>query len=319
MTPEEALEWLKTSESDGAKRFRNFLEMHGHRCVKELDVFTEPWAMSPIKLVKTLLIAASVPHDPKPPQSSAYDLDRLTNIELNFIQKLLLEFFIPRARRAIINREVVKSAAIQVIHKLRLAINRLADLMVSEGRLPHRELLFFLTFDEIRRLIATRSSTILTRAIRRHRLHPLLDAERFPILQVGFPHKIEPMKFNMALPELKGTPVCKGIVEGPARVITHFEDEAHLIGKGDILITTATDTAWTPLFQILGGVVTEAEGLVSHGAVLAREHGLPCVVGVDNCTQMFRSGDLLRLDGGKGTVQKIRQRHRRASVLANRQ
>lgn len=94
----------------------------------------------------------------------------------------------------------------------------------------------------------------------------MLDEERYPLLQLGFPKKIAPrVPLINAVLEAKGTPVCEGIVEGPVRVVMHFDKEAHLIQKGDILITTATDTGWTPYFPILGGVVTEIGGLVSHG------------------------------------------------------
>lgn len=144
-------------------RFRVFLKKHGHRCVKEMDVFVKPWAMEPTKLVRTLQMAASVQHDPKQESKHDFNLSDLGKIKLSFLQKQMLNFFVPRARRAVANREIAKSALCRAIHKIRLAIYRLADLMVCEGRLPHRELVFFLNFDEICRLIATRSPSIVAR------------------------------------------------------------------------------------------------------------------------------------------------------------
>jgi phosphohistidine swiveling domain-containing protein len=86
-----------------------------------------------------------------------------------------------------------------------------------------------------------------------------------------------------------GTPVCRGQYTGIARVVTRIVD-AKFIQQGDILITISTDIGWSPYFPLLGGVVTELGGLISHGAVVAREYGLPCVVGAEGATKTFKSG-----------------------------
>ena len=72
--------------------------------------------------------------------------------------------------------------------------------------------------------------------------------------------------------------------------------------QGDVLITTGTDIGWTPYFPLLGGVVTELGGLISHGAVVAREYGLPCVVGAPAAARAFKDGQRVRVDGARGTV-----------------
>ena len=74
--------------------------------------------------------------------------------------------------------------------------------------------------------------------------------------------------------------------------------------QGDVLITISTDIGWSPYFPLLGGVVTELGGLISHGAVVAREYGLPCVVGAEGATLAFQSGDQVVIDGTLGTVSK---------------
>lgn len=140
---------------------------------------------------------------------------------------------------------------------------------------------------------------------------------------------------------LSGIAVSEGVVIGIARVIKHFETEAHLIRKNEILVTDATDTGgaiiytdtcirinnivtyylphlinayfvvsfcfnkgWTPYFPLLSGVVTELGGMLSHGAVVAREYGLPAVAGVLGATEFFKSGETIVLDGNKGVVFK---------------
>lgn len=143
--------------------FRLFLEKHGHRCVKEFDVFVEPWCMKPGKLVENLQRAACTPHSRREPIPANPDLTHVAGLSLTRTQTIYLRWLLWRAREAVVRREIAKSACIRVIHKLRLAVNRLADSMVSEGRLPHRELVFFLSFDELRQLIATRNPALVTR------------------------------------------------------------------------------------------------------------------------------------------------------------
>jgi len=104
--------------------------------------------------------------------------------------------------------------------------------------------------------------------------------------------------------KIKGLPAQNGIVEGRACVLTDIS-EINQIQNGDILITYATDIAWSPVFPILGGLVTELGGLISHGAVVAREYGLPCIIGAKNATNCFKTGDKIYLDANSGFVTKL--------------
>lgn len=102
---------------------------------------------------------------------------------------------------------------------------------------------------------------------------------------------------------LVGLPVSTGIAEGRARVILDMTSAG--LEAGDILVTAYTDPSWTPLFVAIAGLVTEVGGLMTHGAVIAREYGLPAVVGVENATQLIRDGDHIRVDGASGTVEIV--------------
>ena len=112
------------------------------------------------------------------------------------------------------------------------------------------------------------------------------------------------MEYLCSEERVGGTPACPGKVTGPARVVTHLS-QASSIRPGDILVTHSTDIGWSPYFPILAGVVTELGGLISHGAVVAREYGLPCLVGAQGATLIFKDGDTLCLDALKGEVVKI--------------
>lgn len=104
--------------------------------------------------------------------------------------------------------------------------------------------------------------------------------------------------------ELRGTAVCEGVVTGKARVARNL-NEAFETKPGEILITQYTDIGWSPLFPIIKGLVTEIGGLLSHGSVVAREYGLPCVIAVNGATEVFRTGDDILLDAVKGIVKRI--------------
>jgi pyruvate,water dikinase len=100
---------------------------------------------------------------------------------------------------------------------------------------------------------------------------------------------------------LVGLPVSAGTIEGRARVILDLAD-AHL-DAGDILVTAYTDPSWTPAFVAIQGLVTEVGGLMTHGAVIAREYGVPAVVGVERATQLIRDGQRIRVHGTDGYVE----------------
>ncbi len=100
---------------------------------------------------------------------------------------------------------------------------------------------------------------------------------------------------------IAGLSVSSGVIEGRARVVLKLE-EAHL-EDGDILVTAFTDPSWTPLFVSIKGLVTEVGGLMTHGAVIAREYGLPAVVGVENATILIKDGQRIRVHGTEGYVE----------------
>ena len=103
---------------------------------------------------------------------------------------------------------------------------------------------------------------------------------------------------------LAGTPVSAGVYEGIARVLSS-PDESNRIEKGDVLITRGTNPAWTPLFLNLGAIVMETGGPISHGAVVAREYGVPAVVGVGEATSLIRDGQKVRVNGETGQVKLL--------------
>jgi pyruvate,water dikinase len=102
---------------------------------------------------------------------------------------------------------------------------------------------------------------------------------------------------------LLGLPVSAGTVEGRARVVLDMAQAD--LEPGDILVTAYTDPSWTPLFVAVGGLVTEVGGMMTHGAVIAREYGLPAVVGVAHATRLIGDGQRIRVHGTDGYVEVL--------------
>lgn len=310
MTYEEGKVWLESHPGLVGREFRSFLEKHGHRCVKELDLCSLSWSLDPRPLIESLqrMVGHLTDNRVKEDISIEQAINSLQT-EVKESTKRALRFLLPLCREAVVNREATKSILTKVIDGFRKAYLKLGQLMVSEARLPEADLIFFLKHQEIEQLISNRSPALISKAIRRKKQNPQLDNLRYPGISIGLPKPISvtnSAEISSEGPDLviTGTPVCQGVVTAKARVVTKLA-EASTIKNGDVLVTICTDVGWTPYFPLLSGVITEIGGLISHGAVVAREYGLPCVVGATDATQLLKSGDNIVLNATEGTITRL--------------
>jgi pyruvate,water dikinase len=163
---------------------------------------------------------------------------------------------------------------------------------------------FCLTIDEL--VTSLRSPTAeLAALVRSRRAELARDQARPdpPATFVGTPPPVVLPPAGGAI--LRGLPASPGIVEGRARVLL-LESQMDELQPGEILVVHTTDVGWTPLFLVAAGVVTELGGPLSHAAVVAREFGVPSVVNVAGATRTIRGGDVLRVDGDRGIVERVR-------------
>jgi len=177
-----------------------------------------------------------------------------------------------------------------------------AERLVQAHVLREKEDIFYLTFEELHDVVRTNHVDGLL--IRRRK-------DAFNSYQALMPPRVLTSegeavagvyrRDDLPAGALVGLPVSAGTVEGRARVVLDIA-EADL-EAGDILVTRYTDPSWTPLFVAIKGLVTEVGGLMTHGAVIAREYGLPAVVGLDNATQLIRDGQQIRVNGTDGYVK----------------
>ncbi|XP_013794536.1 uncharacterized protein LOC106478534 [Limulus polyphemus] len=309
MTPESATRLLRIRQTAAGKSFREFVRKHGHRCLKELDINSIPWRSNSTSVVQTLQCLMRNINQKDKCREEVSSVKALLNLQvsLSWWQKYVLKFLLPRVRNGVQVRERSKSLLVKTLDVIRRAYCHLGTLMMKEGRLPDARLLFFLTHQEIGQLLHLRSPRLISKAIRRQKVDPLLNSLCFSEITQGIIKpipKTEQHDSTSSYFYVTGTPVSQGIARGPVRVVTSI-DKADEIQPGDILVTYGTDIGWSPYFPLLSGVATELGGLISHGAVVAREYGLPCVIGLHGATSIFKSGEMVQLDGNRGRLEKI--------------
>ena len=270
-----ALKRLENDQGPVGNRFRQFLARHGHRGVMEFDFYAEPWGLDPLPLISSLQTMAANPNMFATETKANDDWQTLIeNMKPN--GNRIIKLFVSYTRDGIVYREMAKSALIRTIHRFRLAYRRLGHLMVKDGMIPDPGLIFFFTHSELQQVINSSGAALINKAIRRRKLHPELRKLVFPEISIGIPQPIQDQpsqQFHSDVHgvQVAGTPVYNGTVRAKVRVAMNL-DEARLIQCGEILVTRSTDIGWSPYFPLLSGVVTELGGLVSHGAVVAREY-----------------------------------------------
>jgi pyruvate,water dikinase len=229
-------------------------------------------------------------------------LDRVRGLPGGEEKAVVAKRLIDRVRILSGYREYPKYGMVSRYAIYKQALLEEAERLVQAGVLREREDIFYLWFDELKEVVRTR------------RVDERLIGERkdaFRSYQALTPPRVLTSdgeviagayrRDDVPTGALIGLPVSAGTIEGRARVIRDIAQAD--IEAGDILVTTYTDPSWTPLFLAIKGLVTEVGGLMTHGAVIAREYGLPAVVGVENATNLIRDGQRIRVHGTDGYIE----------------
>ena len=203
------------------------------------------------------------------------------------------------------NRERTKSLLVAETALFKRAYRSLANQLVVEGRLSDPDLVYFLFHEEIETVASADPADPLHDEARgRREALAYQETLRFPEVVVGHPQP-EPIDLSGGDEKVVvGKPVSRGRVEGRVRVVKRLE-EAESLKTGEILVAPITDVGWTPYFAVIGGLVTDVGSAVSHGAVVAREYGLPAVLNTGNATEILRTGERVVLDGDRGTIERL--------------
>jgi pyruvate,water dikinase len=290
-----------------------YLDRYGMRCAGEIDITRPRWSERPSTLVPMILdnvrtfepgvAARRFEHGRREAAAKKQDvLARLRPLPDGEQKADETERMIERVRTFIGYREYPKYAIISRYFVYKQALLAEAERLVSAGVLAAKEDVFFLTFQEFHDV--ARVNRVDGRLIRERRdafrsyealTSPRVLTSDGEVLSGAY------RRDDVPAGALAGLPVSAGTVEGRARVILDMAKAD--LEAGDILVTVYTDPSWSPLFVAVAGLVTEVGGLMTHGAVIAREYGLPAVVGVDRATRLIRDGQRIRVHGSDGYVE----------------
>ncbi len=298
--PASARAWLQSpAAGEAGAEFARYLERHGHRAVRELELRQEEWGVDPTPLITSLQSGVRARLSQRTPAQATPTSDTEADTEATHP---ILERLMPLAHGAVRCREHTKSGLVTVTNHFKHAYRELGSCMVREGLLPDRDAVFFLTHEELGELVRGRHS-LTDIAIARRKAIDYQMPLHFPQVFTDRPEplKLEPITSASDDGSLIGKPVSRGVVRGRARVVETIEQAAAL-EAGEILIVPITDVGWTPYFSLIAGLATDVGSAVSHGAVVAREYGLPAVVDLRVATSRFRTGDYVVLDGNLGTL-----------------
>jgi pyruvate,water dikinase len=290
-----------------------FLDKYGMRGVGEIDITRPRWSEKPTTLVPMILsnIRNLEPgeRDRKFEQGQQSALRKEQEL-LERLQQLPdgeqkvdeTKRMIRLLRNFIGYREYPKYDIVSRYFVYKQALLKEAEQLIQANVIHEKEDIYHLTFEEFRDVVCTYQVdySIISKRKDEYKHYEKLTPPRV-ITSDGEIIMGEYKRENLPADAIAGIPVSAGVIEGRARVILNIE-EADL-EDGDILVTAFTDPSWTPLFVSIKGLVTEVGGLMTHGAVIAREYGLPAVVGVDHATRRIKDGQRIRVHGTEGYIE----------------
>jgi rifampicin phosphotransferase len=294
---------------------RTWLDTYGMRGVGEIDITRPRWSERPATLVPIILghVRNFAPGEAERRFEQGRQEARKKEEELLQRLRALPEGeqkaaeakrMIDRVRAFAGYREYPKYGMVCRYFVYKQALMEEAERLVRANVLREPEDIFFLRFEELQEVV--RANRAEERLVRRRkdafRSNQALTPPRV-ITSDGEVITGAYRRDGVPAGALVGLPVSAGTVEGRARVILNIS-EADL-EPGDILVTAYTDPSWTPLFVVISGLVTEVGGLMTHGAVIAREYGLPAVVGVEQATRLIQDGQRVRVHGTDGYVEIV--------------
>jgi pyruvate,water dikinase len=280
------------------------------RCAGEIDITKPRWIEEPVQLVPSIIsnIRTVSPGEHrkkfKQGEMEAEKAGKEIVSQFRSFEKRRVSRFVNQYRHLMGLREHHKFAVIKILYVYKCAILEEARILVKKGILLREWDVFFFSLDELIALIENRFSGNVQEMLEdREKQHKLYQKLKSPRVMTSEGEIITGKLRDTKAPEgaILGTPVSAGVVEGVARVVLRPEDAK--LNPGEILVAPYTDPGWTPLFTSAIGLITEVGGMMTHGSVIAREYGIPAVVGIERATEMIKDGAYIRVDGTNGFVQ----------------
>jgi pyruvate,water dikinase len=292
--------------------WNRFMKAHGHHCRGEIELYNRRWSETPdyiLGLIRSYLGSMGKANPLENHKRIAAEREQLAQRcrrkLINPVKRAVFNHLLVRAQYGSAFRENIKSEAIKLITSMRSVLLELGRKLAAGSLIADSDDIFFLKPEELEPLTRGQSTIDIKQAIASRRA----DYEKWqaitpPNLIVGRfdPDRYVPEEVKADVQQLKGLAVSPGVVSGKARVILRADDNEQ-VQAGEILVAPFTDPGWTPYFIPAAGIVMEQGGLLSHGAIIAREYGIPAVVNVGNATKIIKTGQTIQVDGDRGVVR----------------
>ncbi|MFH1854826.1 MAG: PEP/pyruvate-binding domain-containing protein [bacterium] len=293
--------------------WKDFLRVYGHRGPVEIDVAAPRYRDDPALLLNLLLSMRNTNVDDNPEEK----FKRKQNENQNAYTALLEKIWGKSGRQAknfqlhhaIFEtfagyRETHKYYLTLVTYVLRERILRDAKDFLAEGRLESLEQIFDLTLENIDKAKADKPFDLIRQAKNNKVfINRLIKVPQLPTMIDSRGHILRPPTPPIREGEVAGTPISAGVVRGRIKVLHSLNEKT--LNKGEILVARSTNPGWTPLFVNAAAVILEVGGSLQHGALVAREYGLPCVAGIESATSLWKDGTLVEVDGSAGIVRLV--------------
>jgi len=290
--------------------FEEFLHRHGYRCPNDAELHNPRWAEQPAQVIEMVKRYLHLDESANPltiEQRRAREREeavRRLTAQIHPLRRPLFRWLLKQAQDKTRLRDNNRSYVAKFLFPMRLLCVEFGRRWAARGWLAHPDDLFFLTLYEIGDIIRTGDPFIRGRD-----LITITSARRTAFdywHTIEAPAALGPGGVPLSDPQppgpyLQGLPASSGRVRGIARLVGSV-NEATSLAPGEILVAQGADPGWTPVFPLAGGLVLETGGLLSHGAIIAREYGIPAVINVPGVLSLIKDGQMIEIDGANGRV-----------------
>jgi len=301
-------------EADFLARWERFMYDHGHHARGELELSNPRWSEDPDSILDMLRVyLRSMDHvDPLAKLSENETVRRELTLRCNRllrnpVKRRIFNHFLAEAQHGLLMRENVKSEAVRAIAMMRRVLLEIGNRLAARGMFSDDTDIFFLSLDEVEAVLHGESRLNVLETVSARREEYEKDKAIAPpsvIFGVFDSDDFVEDEVDLEAEVLTGLAVCPGVVSGPARVM--LRSDSGQVQPGEIMVAPFTDPGWTPHFLTAAGIVMDMGGLLSHGSIVAREYGIPTVVNVGPATRIIKTGQIVQVDGGRGTVRILR-------------
>ena len=292
--------------------WNRFMKAHGHHCRGEIELYNRRWSERPdyiLGLISSYLGSMGKANPLENLKRLAAEREQLSQScrrkLTNPVKRAIFNHLLVSAQYGSGFRENFKSELIKLMASIRSILLELGRKLAACSLIGDSDDVFFLKLEELGPLTRNQSKVDIKEIIAARRAeYEKWQAITPPNLIIGIfdPDRYVPEEVNADVQQLKGLAVSPGVVSGKARVILRADDNEQ-VQAGEILVAPFTDPGWTPYFIPAAGIVMDQGGLLSHGAIIAREYGIPAVVNVGNATKIIKTGQTIQVDGDRGVVR----------------